>query len=257
MTGAQRTSTPSWVRRFYDRKSEVAGPSGVLDHHVERARAIEVLTGRSEGRVLELGAGAGGSAVATARLGYDVTAVELSPVRAGFARELARQHEVDLTIVEGDFLTHGFDSRFDVVTMWNGFGMGDDAHQRAILQAARSTWLDAGGEVVLDVYNPCAWIRWAGTVEVDEETGCRNQVDYDAVGSRFIDTWWFDGPDGPPLSQSVRCYAPADLELLALGTGLEVQTCRPAEREAFDDRLATGPLGEEWGYRVVLSAPPP
>ncbi|NYE38145.1 SAM-dependent methyltransferase [Nocardioides cavernae] len=252
MTPAAAAATPGWVRGFYDRKSEVAGPSGVLDHHVERAQAVETLTGRVAGRVLELGAGAGGSAVATARLGYDVTAVELSGVRAGFARDLAREHGVDLTVVEGDFLTHDLGARFDVVTMWNGFGMGDDAHQRAILEAAGSRWLDEGGHVVLDVYNPAAWIRWAGTDEVDEETGCRNVVDYDVVGARFVDTWWFDGPDGPPMAQTVRCYAPVDLELLARGTGLCVESCRPAGHPAFTDRMATGPLGEDWGYRAVL-----
>ena len=55
------------------------------------------------------------------------------------------------------------------------------------------------------------------------------------------------------LPARLRAYSPADLELLALGTGLRVLTCRPADQHAFADRLATGRLGEEWGYRAVLA----
>jgi len=256
MDSQAHTPTPSWVRDFYDRKSQAAGPSGLLEHHLERARAVVDLTGASAGRVLELGAGAGGSAVATALLGYDVTAVEVSGVRAAFARELARDNGVPLAVVEDDFMTRELEGRFDVVCMWNGFGVGDDAYQRAMLERAATTWLDTGGSLVLDVFNPYAWARWAGTDEVDEETGCRTRVDFDAVAARSVDSWWFDGPDAPPLSQSVRCYAPADLRLLALGTGLEVRACRPVGAHAFDDPLVTGPLGEEWGYRAVLGVAP-
>ncbi|MDT0184978.1 class I SAM-dependent methyltransferase [Microbacterium sp. ARD31] len=245
-------ATPSWVREFYDRKSRAAGPSGVLDHHVERAEALVRLGGPGRRTVLELGAGTGGSAVAAARLGLEVTAVELSGVRAGLARDLARDEGVDLTVVEGDFLEHDIGAGFDLVVMWNGFGVGDDAHQRAILARAASTWLAADGLVVLDVFNPAAWIRWAGHDEVDEETGCHETLDYDVVGSRFLDAWWFDGPDAPPLTQSVRCYSPADLDLLVEGTGLAVTALELGDGP-LTDRSAAGPASEAWGYRAVLA----
>lgn len=249
-----RAATPSWVRDFYDRKSRAAGPSGVLEHHVERAATLVRLAGPGRRTVLELGAGAGGSAVATAELGLRVTAAELSGVRAGFARDLARERGVDLTVVEHDFLEHDFGGRFDVVVMWNGFGVGDDAHQRAVLRRAATTWLAPGGLVVLDVFNPVAWSRWAGHDEVDEETGCRETLDFDVVGSRYVDSWWFDGPDAPALTQSVRCYSPADLALLVEGTGLVVTALEPGDGQQWSDRSATGPAGEACGYRAVLAA---
>ena len=243
--------TPSWVGPFYDRKSLAAGPSGVLPHHEERAQAIQRLTGLDAARVLELGAGAGGSAVATAELGHAVTAVELSPVRARFAAELADERGAEgLQVVQGDFMTVGLSTAYDVVVMWNGFGIGDDDFQRAMLRRIHDEWLAPDGWVVLDVFNPAAWCRWAGEDAVDEETGVRQRVDFDVVGSRFLDSWWFDGPDAEPATQSVRCYSPADLRLLVEPTGLAVVTIE--QQEDSMSPLVTGPLGEAWGYRVVL-----
>lgn len=254
MASFDTVRTPPWVAPFYDRKSEAVGPSGVLDHHRERAQAINTLTGRISGRVLELGAGAGGTAVATALMGYDVTAVELSTVRAAYAEDLKRASAADtLEVICGDFLDVPLATRFDVVVMWNGFGVGDDEYQRRVLQTSAAEWLAEDGCFVLDVFNPVAWARWAGSSEVDPETGLRQEVEFDVDGSRFIDRWYFDGPEAAPLEQSVRCYSPADLRLLVEGSGLFVerivhQVSAPVEAVA----TASGPHGEAWGYRAVL-----
>lgn len=249
------TTAPDWVGRFYDRKSLAAGPSGVLDHHRERAASISRFGGVARGRVLELGAGAGGSAVASAELGYDVVAVELSAVRAGFARELVTETGVGVSVVEDDFMAAEIRGRFDAVTCWNGFGVGSDDDQRALLRRVARDWLARGAVMVLDVFNPVGWSRLAGASERDEETGLHQEIDFDPVGCRFLDSWWFDGDDSPPLTQSVRCYSPADLALLVEGTGLAVDGLEvggePLDRAA---RGVSGPLGETWGYRARLSA---
>ena len=81
---------PTPVAEFYTLQSRRFGPSGVLDHHRERADRLNLLAGgRKPIRVLELGAGAGGTAAATAEIGHEVTAIELSPLRVEYARELA------------------------------------------------------------------------------------------------------------------------------------------------------------------------
>lgn len=251
---AIETGAPDWVSRFYDRKGEVSGPSGVLEHHRERAAAIERFGAKTTGRVLELGCGAGGSAVATAELGYQVVAVELSPVRAQFARQLIKDHgHLSIEVVEGDFMTVDLPGRFDAVTYWNGFGVGSDADQRRLLRRVHD-WLAADGVVVLDVFNPLGWSRLAGEFSTDEETGLRRAVDFDAVESRFIDTWWFDGESGPPLAQSVRCYSPADFMLMLEGTRLHLVRAE-VEGQLLEevDHGVHGPLGEAWGYRVLLA----
>jgi SAM-dependent methyltransferase len=234
-------TAPSWVAPFFDVKGRAHGPSGVLDHHVERARAIARFGGCGSGRVLELGAGAGGSAAATADLGHEVVAVELSPVRAAYAREVAADRP-RLRVEEADFMTWTApDPSYDAVVLWNGFGVGADSDQRALLRRIAG-WVAADGVVLLDVFHPAGWLGAAGHDEPDEETGVRERVTYDHVASRFVDAWWFDGPDAAPLSQSARCYAPADLALLVDGTGLVVEalevdggTPPPAEDPAWAD----------------------
>jgi hypothetical protein len=156
-------------------------------------------------------------------------------------------------VLNGDFMQVELPGRFDAVTYWNGFGVGSDSEQRTLLHRIAEDWLAPDGVAVLDVFNPLAWCREAGTMDVDSETNCRQAVDFDAVTSRMVDTWWFDGEDKPPLSQSQRCYSPADLALLLEGTGL---TMVRAEVDGTSLDMvgsgADGPLGKAWGYRVLL-----
>ena len=160
-----------WVEAFYTRKSERHGPSGILPHHEERAATINRLCGAEPKRVLELGAGAGGSAAATADLGHTVVAIELSPLRAAYAQDLANEPRAgSLTVIHGDFYTTEFDHPFNVVTYWNGFGVGTDADQRRLLTRIR-TWLAPGGVALVDVFSPWRWAREAGQSHHDEETG--------------------------------------------------------------------------------------
>lgn len=247
-------AAPAWVAPFYDAKARAHGPSGVLEHHVERAEAIRRFGGCGAGRVLELGAGAGGSAAAAADLGYDVTAVELSPVRAGYARDLAADRP-RLEVVEADFLTWpGPEDPFDAVVVWDGFGVGTDAEQRVLLRRIAS-WLHPTGVAVLDVFHPAGWLRAAGHDEVDEDTGVRQRLDFDHVGCRFVDSWWLDGGDRPPLTQTARCYTVADLLLLLEATGLSLvaveldgEPVDPAGGRAAHDRWA-----DVASYRVRLA----
>jgi SAM-dependent methyltransferase len=249
------TTAPRWVSSFYDRKGQVWGPSGVLGHHRERAAAIERFGRISHGRVLEIGAGSGGSAVATAELGYRVVALELSSVRAGFASDLT-QGRADLTIevLEADFMTVELSEKFDVVTCWNGFGVGSDADQRQLLKRIRQDWLVDDGVAILDIFNPVGWSRLAGESSIDEETGLRTAVDFDAVENRLVDNWWFDGDARPPMAQSIRCYSPPDFRLLLESTGL-----RLADVEVDGIPLTEvtpgidGPMANAWGYRVLLT----
>lgn len=71
------------------------------------------------GRVLELGCGLGHHAIAAARLGHEVTAVDISPTAIERARELASREGVACTFVAGDVrvplgeLTPGFTLGWD------------------------------------------------------------------------------------------------------------------------------------------------
>src|SRR5207244_9889439 len=112
-----------WARNFYSTRSEWFGPTGIFPEHRARASDIARLCGRGSKRVLELGAGAGGTAAAMADLGYTVIAIELSPVRAAFAQDLARGRP-NLTVLEADFYAVHLQGSFDVVCYWDGLGVG-------------------------------------------------------------------------------------------------------------------------------------
>lgn len=58
--------------------------------------------GPSGGRLLELGCGLGHHAIAAARLGHEVTAVDIAPTAIECARELASREGVACTFVAGD-----------------------------------------------------------------------------------------------------------------------------------------------------------
>lgn len=223
-----------WIKPFYTRKSEWVGPTGIFDRHRDRAASIERLHGPGKQRILELGAGAGGTAAALADLGHDVVAVELSPVRAQFARELARQpRQGTLTVLEADYFTVELEGRFDVVGHWDSFGMGSDDDQRRLLLRVAEVWLAPDGCMLLDVFNPFWWAHHAGeeyqhnasdmqTVEMPN-LPLRQRRAFDPVGCRFIDTWWVEGDEEHAITQNVRCYTPADLRLLLEGTGLVIE----------------------------------
>ena len=252
--------TVDWTKDFYTRSRERWGPSGILPHHRERAAQIERLCGPGKKRVLELGAGAGGTAAAVADLGHDILAVDIAPPAAAYTRELAQEPRAGtLTVQEADFFTATFAGPFEVVAYWNGFGVGNDTDQRRLLARIAAEWLAPNGVVLLDVANPRFWQRIAGgeqRVETDGAGVFIKRTDFDPVGCRFVEQWTAaDDPTGRTDTQSIRCYSPADVLLLLEGTGL---TINHAEIKgtvflAGETTAALRPAFEEhWEYLVRL-----
>src|SRR5262245_440053 len=132
----RRERNRSWdPRSFYELQEELSGAySGeITDDHRAKASLVQRHCGRDR-RVLELGAGGGQVAVATAELGFAVDAVELVPRLAAHARELAAAAQTSgVTVIEGDFYVLPFEGPYGAVTYWDGFGIGNDADQQALL----------------------------------------------------------------------------------------------------------------------------
>ena len=244
-----------WIEPFYTKRSEWMGPTGIFDHHRARAASLEHYSGAGKKRILELGAGAGGTAAAMADLGHSVIAVELSPLRAAFARELAQEpRKGSLTVIEGDYYALDFPEQFDLICHWDSFGMGSDADNRRLLRRMAEDWLVPEGCVLMDVFTPWWWIRKAGTVERDEKRGLMRRYDFDPIGGRFLDQWWPIGDKSQLITQTVRCYTPADFMLLVEGTGLAVETFAVAENtfQVEESSTMTHALWDEFSYVVKL-----
>lgn len=245
-----------WVKLFFETAPMWWGPQTVRESDHQRAASIARLAGDRVERVLELGAGSGTTAVVMADLGYSVTAVELSSVRAQQARERAAEVDGrDLRIIEGDFYRVELGAQFDCVVYWNGFGVGSDADQRTLLRRVSGEWLRPGGAMILDVFSPWKWARAAG--EIDHEqylVDLANLTDYDPLTSHFSDRWWPVDKESEALDQFGRCYTPADLLLLAEGTGLVVERMEldGAELRTDQRNSTTHPLWDAWEYQAVL-----
>jgi len=195
--------------------------------------------------------------------GHTVLAVESSPTRARHAQELAKvARKGSLTALEADFYAVSLDDRFDVVCLWEVFGLGSDADQRRLLRRIAQEWLVPTGSVLLDVYSPFRPARDAGTaVRLPPLTGVPGSVEmferchFDPLHCRWIDEWEPTAAPEQALAQAVRCYTPADLLLLLEGTGLALQRIE-VDGQLLDVQSSTiqrsGPLMEAWIYLAQL-----
>lgn len=245
-----------WVAGFYRRQCELMDEASALDiqpMHREIALSVQALV-VSPARVLELGAGGGQVAAALADLGHDVVAIELVPELAARARDLAvLQRAGAMAVVQGDFYVIDPGGTFDVVGYWDGFGIGGDADQRRLLHRVRR-WLSPDGRALIEVYTPWYWAQAAGRMMTLGRATRR--YDFDGRGNRMVDSWWRNGDPAHPVTQSLRCYAPADLELLLEGTGLQLVAVTPGGcYDAESGRYETNaPLERAMSYVATLAA---
>lgn len=228
-----------WVAGFYSRTGAWWGKAEarITERDHRRVSLVHEHAGVQPKRVLELGSGYGTTAAAMARAGHSVTAVDISD-RVNWAAEFAKDAGPGtLTVLRDDFYTVRLEGQFDVVCYWNGFGVGSDADQRRLLGRLATHWLRPGGVALIDVFNPFVWARWDG----DREHRLRNpeqgyeyelfeQTVFDPVTCTAIDTWWEAGNPDDKISQVLRCYSPADLELLLAGTGLHLTAITVGDR---------------------------
>jgi SAM-dependent methyltransferase len=215
-----------WVRDFYTKQDQWAGVfSGRIDaFHQERAFWVDLALDGRVGRVLELGCGGGQTAAAIAEAGHWVVAVDLNARAIEVAlRRAEGRYEGRLQPVLADFFTFEPDEPFDLVCYFDGFGVGEDEDQRRLLERI-SAWLVTGGVALIEVYTPWYWARAAGQ-QMTFGSASRRYA-FDAEGGRLLDTWWPHGHPEEAVTQSLRCYGPADLCLLLRGTGLDLVDLR-------------------------------
>jgi SAM-dependent methyltransferase len=261
-----------WVKPYYTRAGEYWGPTGIEARHHDRLAMLTRLCGPGPHRVLELGAGTGETAAVMADAGHSVVAVEFSPTRAPHLRTLAQQpRQGSLTALEADFYSVSLPAEFDVVCYWDGFGIGSDADQRRLLRRIAAEWLVPGGCALIDVFNPYRWTLEAGKEwRLDRNHPShryrqRRRFGFDPVKSCFLDEWRpiDDQTDlcdeTRAITQRIRCYSPADLQLLLEGAGLALERLE-VDGAALDFRAAghtaQSALWKAWSYLAKLAAAP-
>jgi SAM-dependent methyltransferase len=243
-----------WIRGFYARQDSLAKiyQQPIAEHDRRRAAAVRCSLTAGGNSVLELGCGGGQTAAAIADLGYDIVAVDLNPSAVRHARKLAAvPRPGTLTVLEADFFDLNPAEPFELICYFDGFGTGQDADQRRLLQRICS-WLKPGGLALIEVYTPWYWQNMAGRM-MQFGQACR-RYGYDAGGQRMLDTWWAAGNSGDEVTQSLRCYTPAEFEALAANSGLRLVEITPGgavdpEQGVFRHSV---PLAEAMSYTALL-----
>lgn len=228
-----------WATSFYDFQDSLIHCYSDPIHPFHHERAAEVRAGFGGKTLLELGSGGGQWAVAAALAGYDVTALEYREAGTAQAGKFAAEHGVSVRALTGDFYHADPGGPFDLVCYWDGFGIGTDDEQRALLGRVPG-WLNPDGRALIEVYMPYYWAKHAGFTR--QATNYTQTYGFDAGGCRFTDT--YHAGNGS-RTQSLRCYTPADLRLLLQGTGLTLLDSIPGGQ--YDTDMQT------WHPRVSLA----
>jgi SAM-dependent methyltransferase len=252
-----------WVTDFYTKQYEWAGwprrwaQKDMVEAASMETTQVEVITrlaGPGRKRILELGAGSGFTSAALAEAGHEVVAVDLVDACVESIGRLAGQVENgSLEVVAGDFYSVDLEGPFDLVVYFDGFGIGTDDDQRRLLRRIES-WLSPGGSSLIDVFAPWYWAKLAGTVdEFPTGSGISYEEGFDPEGCRMVERMWREGDEAGAVTQSLRCYAPADLRLLLDATGLGIVAVEPYEDESHESRV---PLFEAMLYVAKLEREP-
>lgn len=228
-----------WVEEFYRKQYGWADwrnrwADFDTDERNPRIEAVGRLAGPGRKRLLELGSGTGTTAAALAHAGHDVVAIELQGELADHTKRLAGDvGGGSLNAIAGDFYAVDPGGGFDVVCYFDGFGIGTDQDQRRLLGRI-AAWLPPAGCALIDIFTPWYWAKAAGNEEeFPPGTGVRYLDGFDAEGSRMTERMWREGHEDSAVTQSLRCYSPADLRLLLEGTGLSLDVVEPYEDESY------------------------
>ena len=89
-------------------------PATSSDSHITR-QTLRELADRPSGTALDIGAGEGADAIRLARLGYEVTAVDISVAAGEKIERFAAEAGVNVRVQVADIARYQFDDAYDVV----------------------------------------------------------------------------------------------------------------------------------------------
>ncbi|MBF0360135.1 MAG: class I SAM-dependent methyltransferase [Oligoflexia bacterium] len=231
-----------WVKEFYRKQNQLSKEcysSEVEDYHKDKVSIISKYHDSNKRiRILDLGSGGGQHAAAMAMLdNTEVVAVELLEELCSHTKDLKQKHHLNnLTIICEDFYRLQFKQEFDIVTYYDGFGIGDDEDQRKLLKLISSWLKPESGRAFIEVYT--SWFALSSSLRpVDIFRDVRRQYSYDFANNRLEDSWWSETKDNKRVTQTLRSYTPPDFRLLLEGTGLKEEFSIPCMAQA-----------DEWCY---------
>ncbi|WP_432353106.1 class I SAM-dependent methyltransferase [Sporosarcina sp. A2] len=230
--------TQSWVKPFYRKQFEWMNQElDMNDAYNELASIVKEQVGRPFNKMLDIGAGRGDVAKKLAESGVEMTTLELVPELVTFAREHSNGRVKSHC---GDFYTFELTETFDVVSYFDGFGIGSDEDQLRLLNRIRD-WMKEDGCALIDIYQPRYWQQVDGQeMTVDD---ARRVYRYDEHTHRMLDSWWHADHPEEKVTQSLRCYSLDEISDLCEQASLRIVGIFPGGGMDF----------EEWRYHECVA----
>jgi histidinol-phosphate/aromatic aminotransferase/cobyric acid decarboxylase-like protein/SAM-dependent methyltransferase len=187
-------------------------------------------------RVLDLGCGVGRHAIGLARLGFEVTGVDVSKYALDRAARAAAEAGVRMALHRADLLTSADwgdllgpagqgQPVFDAAICVQAFGWGRDADQLRLLRRVRRL-LPAGGLLVLDHSSILAITRmYAAHARAEIGAGTFTfSRSYDPASGRSAGQVLVERRDGTRavLPDDIRLYTPAEIKAMLIQAGFDV-----------------------------------
>lgn len=180
---------------------EFEEPGGSVYSYARKTHFIELLDMMDHPRILDAGGGTGAWSIMLARLGYDVTLLDISPVSLDIARKhaayLGLTFPIDLGSIES---TSYADESFDFVVAMGGV-ITYTPHPTVMLEEMNRL-LGPGGMLWVDYYNALGWAIQIGRAELTE-----------------VDEGWLFNPE---MRYPERAFSHAHMEKLISDLGLRV-----------------------------------
>ena len=202
-----RAAERYWWRRD-DRYS--TNPDDFPDSHVTR-QTLRELADRPSGTALDIGAGEGADAIRLARLGYDVTAVDISAAAGEKIKRFAAEAGVNVRVAVADISRYELDDAYDVV-ICNGV-LHYVADKAGVVRRMQEVTNPGGLNVISlwSTYTPVPACHNSVSVYCDDEDGVVTRA-YRSWTSRFV---YFDRDKLETAHDDLPSHSHSHIKLIA------------------------------------------
>lgn len=196
-----------WWRRD-DRYS--TNPDDFPDSHITR-ETLRELADRPPGTALDIGAGEGADAIRLARLGYEVTAVDISAEAGEKIKRFAAEDGVNVRVAVADISQYELDDAYDVV-ICNGV-LHYVADKAGVVRRMQEATNPGGLNVISlwSTYTPVPPCHNSVSVYCDAEDGMVTRA-YRSWTSRFV---YFDRDKPETAHDDLPSHSHSHIKLIA------------------------------------------
>ena len=215
------------------------------------SEAIMEQVGKPFDTVLELGAGNGLLARGLSTFDKKITTIELVPEMVEFAKQFETPNVRSLC---GSFYDIELNDQFEVVLYIDGFGIGSDQDQLALLKRIYH-WLDDDGVGLIDIYQPAYWKKVSGQKMYPMgDSKVEREYGYDETNRLMTDSWWETENSSKKYTQTLKCYTPDEIHALCQQADLEITAYFPGGAMDFEKMQfnEVASLSECLSYRIKV-----